>query len=842
MKFPKLPYMTGNKRIRHENPVTIAFRGLNLTNATQDGEFADTLGLSTTDYPFLTQIKGRNAVTGYTSPTDIYVWDGHLYVVDGTSLKKDGVSIGTVTAGQKQMAVINTKLVIYPDKKVVDMTTDTVSSLVTKNETYSTYTITTSSIQATGIATAFADGDVVDVTGTGVSGKRIVVQEVDTDTDTITFVDDAITLGTYSGDIVVQTSVPELDFICSSNNRIWGVCNADNTVYASALGDPTSFFDYTSESGSYSLAIGSDGDFTGICSYGGAVLVWKEDILHKILGSYPSEYYMVDYPVFGVQKGSEKSLVVINNILYYKGVFGVYQYGGNTPQNISANLGTGIYKYGVAGTDGRKYYINMQDPAGNYHLYAYDLMHGFWMKEEDGQMVAITNMDQDVFFIKSSVLYRTNGSVKTDAKAATPGNIVEFDDGVSMPISSAVISLVPRQDIGNGYPSPTNVCPITGHTGVTLYTANKNLFIATFTSGKNINTGVIENKAGRSATIDACRINPSTQYTISYTGGGSVGVYYYDEHDSYLSMETGWASSPRTFTTPAGAAFVRFSYNSASLPIYVQLEAGETATAYESSRTSYPFTFSSPSTVYGGTYNFVTGKLIVTYKGVLGSELTWEWFVHASGDVPYFDVPDKKKGRTNYYCSAYKVTDKAWTTLTSGETVETDTLKRIVVRNTAWTTLEEAEADLADVQFVYELDTPLEYTLTPQEALTLFGHNLVWTDAGSITSLNYEVFSEWYGELVETTEDMLSRKGYVKLLVRLDMMPGSTMEIYAKEDRRAYRKIWEENRGAPGSVDPVTLLVPIRLGRCDRWQLKLVGTGEVTVRAIGREHVTGSVK
>lgn len=511
MKLPKLP-----KQIRHRNPVTMAFRGLNLTNATQEGEFKDTLGLSTTDYPFLTQIKSRSTISGYTSPTDIYVWDGHLYVVDGTSLKKDGTTIGTVTTGQKQMAVINTKLVIYPDKKVVDMTTDTVSSLITKNETYSTYTITTNSIQATGIATAFADGDVVDVTGTGISGMHIVVQDVDTDTDTITFVDDAITLGTYSGDLVVKSSVPALDYICSSNNRIWGVCNADNTVYASALGDPTTFFDYTSESGSYSLAIGSDGDFTGICSYGGAVLVWKEEILHKIMGNYPSEYYMVDYPVFGVQKGSEKSLVVINNVLYYKGVFGVYQYGGNTPQNISANLGNGIYKYGVAGTDGRKYYINMRDPAGVYHLYAYDLMHGFWMKEETGQMAAITNKDLDLYFIKNGALKKTGSSV----------------------------------------------------------------------------------------------------------------------------------------------------------------------------------------------------------------------------------------------------------------------------------------------------DTTLE----------------------------------WVGEMVETTEDTLSRKGYISLIVRLDMYPSSTLKIYAKEDRRAYRKIWEESRGAADTYNPVTELVPIRLGRCDRWQLKLEGVGEVTIRAIGRDHVTGSAK
>lgn len=422
MSLPQVPYMTGKNRIKHYPVDTLAFRGLNLTNATQDGEFSDTLGLSTTGYPYLTQAVKRTAQTGYTSPTHVYAWDGHLYVVDGTKLKKDGVQIYSfLTPGQKQMAVINTKLIIYPDKIYVDMTDGSVNSLVSKDVYLTTYTITHNSITASGVGLRFDEGDVVDVTGTGIEGKRIVVQSVET--DKLTFVDNAITLAqSYSGDLRINTSLPDLDFICASNNRLWGVCNDENTVYASALGDPTSFFDYTGDSGAYSVAVGSEGDFTGICHYGGAVCVWKENILHKVLGKYPSEYYMIDYPIYGVQKGSEKSLIVINNVLYYKGVFGVYQYGGNMPQNISVNLGNGTYKDAVAGTDGRKYYVNMKDPSGNFHLYAYDLMRGFWMKEEDGQMPAIANLGQELYFVKKTVvsnsdvytLYKTGSGVDPD--------------------------------------------------------------------------------------------------------------------------------------------------------------------------------------------------------------------------------------------------------------------------------------------------------------------------------------------------------------------------------------------------------------------------------------------
>lgn len=408
-----VPYMTGKKRIPHTKVPTYAFGGLNLTPDTHDGEYADTLGITTASYPWLTQMRMHTWTGTGGVYSDVFVWHRCLYTIQKSGqdtyivVSTPGESgtttwIGKVTAGQKQMAVVNTKLVIYPDKVYVDLTNNSLHSLVTKSETYSSYTITHNSITATGIDSDFTEGDVLDVTGTGISGKRIVVMS--TETDKLNFVDNAITLDNNSGDVTVETSVPDLDFICSSNNRLWGVCNADKTVYASALGEPTAFFDYTSEVGSWSTAIGSDGEFTGICDFGGAVLVWKENMLHKILGSYPSEYYMIDYPIYGVQKGSDRSMVVINNVLYYKGIFGVYQYGGNRPVNISEKLGLDVYSDAAAGTDGRMYYISMKDVDGNYHLYTYDLMHGIWVKETNDQAIAFANLDRTLYYVSGGKL------------------------------------------------------------------------------------------------------------------------------------------------------------------------------------------------------------------------------------------------------------------------------------------------------------------------------------------------------------------------------------------------------------------------------------------------------
>ena len=96
------------------------------------------------------------------------------------------------------------------------------------------------------------------------------------------------------------------------------------TIWASALGDPTNFYVYDGLStDSYAVAVGTDGAFTGCVAYGSTVLFWKEDCVHKVLGNYPAQYEIYTYTVPGVQEGSEKSLCIINETLFYKGRSGV---------------------------------------------------------------------------------------------------------------------------------------------------------------------------------------------------------------------------------------------------------------------------------------------------------------------------------------------------------------------------------------------------------------------------------------------------------------------------------------------------------------------------------------
>ena len=193
--------------------------------------------------------------------------------------------------------------------------------------------------------------------------------------------------GVEAGAVTIRRKAPNLSVICESSNRLWGA--EGNTLYASALGDPTNFFTYDGlDTDSYAAAVASEGDFTGCCGYGSAVLFFKEDRLYKILGSYPSQYTMYDYTVPGVKNGSEKSLRNLNEVIYYHGREGVYRYSGGAPELISENFGLRRFQNACAGAEGGRYYISMQDRVSlEWGMWVYDIQRGIWLQEDGMQAV-----------------------------------------------------------------------------------------------------------------------------------------------------------------------------------------------------------------------------------------------------------------------------------------------------------------------------------------------------------------------------------------------------------------------------------------------------------------------
>lgn len=397
MRLPELPY-----ELRPNKMEMVQMRGVNWSDALQDGDLRDSLNLSARRWPYITTRKGRVKQSAYQNTTALTAWD-KLVAVQGTSLLYDGETVGTVTAGKKQFAVVNTKMVIWPDKVYLDINDKSVKPLAA-TLTGSKATFTKNKMTVSGwpdLTGYFKAGDGITISGctseTG-NNKDFVIKSVSA--AEITVADNTFTEATEeSTAIKLERKIPNLDFICESENRLWGCNSQTQTIYASALGDPTNFYVYEGLStDAYTLAVGTEGKFTGCCKLSSSVLFWKETKLHKMLGSYPAEYAMYTYEVEGLQAGCHKSQQVINDTLFYKGPHGVYAYSGGTPTLISDNFGEKDFSDAVGGNDGDSYYLSVKDGEIR-HLLVYETKTGIWVLEDSTEAVDFARLGRSLYML-----------------------------------------------------------------------------------------------------------------------------------------------------------------------------------------------------------------------------------------------------------------------------------------------------------------------------------------------------------------------------------------------------------------------------------------------------------
>lgn len=410
-----LPYLKSmEQKIRKQ---IVAFRGINYSDRTQDGDLKDSLNLSARRYPYMSTRRARQQLTQYSSVSAMTA-RGSLVVVQGTNLVYDGQTVGQVTAGEKQFAVVNTKMVIWPDKVYLDLNSLSLFPLGAELSGTGAVFTQDGKMTVTGwtdLTQKFKVGDAVTISGCAEAENNgdVVIKSL-TATE-LGVGENGFTDATETGMITIARRIPELDFICESENRLWGCSSDKQTIYASALGDPTNFFVYEGLStDSYALAVGTEGDFTGCCKLASSVLFWKETKLHKLLGSYPAEYALYTYDIEGLQDGSHKSLQIINETLYYLGVHGVYVYSGGMPQLISASFGDRLLTDGVAGTDGDSYYLSVHEGQAR-HLFVYETQSGLWLREDDTEVVDFARISKELYLLDA------DGSVwLTDSREDDP--------------------------------------------------------------------------------------------------------------------------------------------------------------------------------------------------------------------------------------------------------------------------------------------------------------------------------------------------------------------------------------------------------------------------------------
>ena len=237
----------------------------------------------------------------------------------------------------------------------------------------------------------------------------------------------AVEQGDLADDTVhADQTIPELDYIIESNNRLWG-CRYGiqdgqfvNEIYASALGDFRVWNRIMNLStDSYTAGVGTDGPFTGAVTQRGYPVFFKENCIHRVSGMTPTTYQIQTTQCRGVQEGSWRSVVVVAENVYYKSRDGIMMYDGNMPQPVSEQLGEELYKEARAGVLGDKYYISMKDKNDSFVMMVYDTKHGTWWKEDSTKALDFGTVEDELFYIDevNNTLVSVRGSVGTEETA-----------------------------------------------------------------------------------------------------------------------------------------------------------------------------------------------------------------------------------------------------------------------------------------------------------------------------------------------------------------------------------------------------------------------------------------
>lgn len=279
-------------------------------------------------------------------------------------------------------------------------------------------------IQSSGIGKQFSIGDGVNISGLAAEGavedqvkalnSSQVIQGISDNHIIVIGLLDAV--ATSKG-ITVERKLPAMDYVTEANNRLWGCFygiaggKTVNEIYCSKLGD---FKNWTCYEGistdSWAASVGTDGEFTGAITHLGYPIFFKEDCFHKVYVSPQGAHQVVTVNARGIQKGSWKSAVIVNETLFYKSRSDVCYYDGSLPVGISDVFGDESYHEAAAGAAGTRYYISMKDKDNNSHLFVYDTLKKIWMHEDNLNVSYFASKNGELYMLSGNSILSASGS------------------------------------------------------------------------------------------------------------------------------------------------------------------------------------------------------------------------------------------------------------------------------------------------------------------------------------------------------------------------------------------------------------------------------------------------
>ena len=336
---------------------------------------------------------------------------------------------------------------------------------------------------------------------------------------------------------------------------------------------------------------------------------------------------------------------------------------------------------------------------------------------------------------------------------AVTGKLVQLDNFEGMPMN-AVTRIEPAQ-AGSGEPSPSNIRPISGHTGAKLTRVGKNLVSESSATGAlSAYTKVLHIKS---------ELMPNTTYTLSFVASQAGNNLYLNEYISarqYLTT-TGKRQSI-TFTTAEEVAKNNAAQYDTELgwiifkngvtnaePVTfsdVQLEFGNASSPFEPYQ-GETFSASFGQNVYGGTLDWGKGVLTVDRAMVTltGTENSVERNTTENAHYiryNYFGLTQSAIA-DGAFCSHFKtrLNTDVGDQLTNTFEIHSSILYPIFrvsaslyPTDDVWKSyLAAQKAAGTPVQVCYKLATPTTIQLTPAQLTALQGMNNIFCDAGETT-------------------------------------------------------------------------------------------------------------
>ena len=368
-----MPTMPRLPQTQQKRDVTDTFKGYNHRPKIRKGEFYDMINLSSTGYPMLCCRKKRGLIRSLDSPQGLLAKEEAAWIEAGKLYYAGEETPVAVSPGEKQLVSMGAYICIFPDKLFYNTAdSEDYGSMEARYSSTGAVSCTLCRLDGTEYETprvsdsppaapengelwidSSGDGDVlkqwsadsqswteistvytrlrfvsrgelprlfkaldgVEIRGceAGQLNGSKIIQAIGGGEDEPDYIVVAglvrEALNQSQGSVIIERRVPDMDYVCESQNRLWGCRYGNdgeknlNEIYGCALGDFKNWRQFQGLStDSWTASVGSDGPWTGAVNYLGSPMFFKENNIHKVTVSPYGAHRLTETVCRGVQQ------------------------------------------------------------------------------------------------------------------------------------------------------------------------------------------------------------------------------------------------------------------------------------------------------------------------------------------------------------------------------------------------------------------------------------------------------------------------------------------------------------------------------------------------------------